>query len=469
MSIIDLYNPITNVDSYAYSHWKQYPKNTTNVFSYIESRGGFYDKTIFFGLQYFLKEYFCTPITQENINEASAFVEQHMGPDIFNKAGWQYILDVHSGYLPLRICSVAEGTIVPTHNVLVTIENTDPACFWLGSYFEAAILRAAWYGTTVATNSYAMKQTIKKYLELTGDVSLLSTRLHDFGFRGVSSFESACIGAASHLINFIGTDTGPGIKFAQKYYNETQMLGFSIPAAQHSTTTSWGGRDGEVKSFENMIDQFAGQDKLYAVVSDSYDIYHAIIQHWGTTLREKVIQSGGTLVVRPDSGDLLEVTLNCVELLGDKFGFSVNEKGYKILNPCVRLIQGDGIDNQTVGQILANYAKNGWSSSNIAFGCGGGLLQKLDRDSLKFAYKCSSVDVDEQQRDVYKDPITDKVKKSKKGRLMLFRDRETQEYFTDLNTRQSKVRGEPMLMPVFENGRILTEYSFTQVRANSEK
>jgi nicotinamide phosphoribosyltransferase len=200
------------------------------------------------------------------------------------------------------------------------------------------------------------------------------------------------------------------------------MVAFSIPATEHSTMTSWGGREGEVKAMENVVDKFAGKGRIYACVSDSYDIYNAIIQHWGTTLRHKIQQAGGTLVVRPDSGDPIEVTLRCVKLLGEKFGHSVNEKGYKVLNPCVRLIQGDGIDGAMIEKILQNFAKNGWSADNIAFGCGGGLLQKVDRDTQKFAMKCSAMKVNGEWIDVFKDPITDKVKKSKKGRLMLYKN-----------------------------------------------
>lgn len=460
-------NLILDTDSYKFSHWKQYPPKTEVVYSYVEARGGAFSSTVFFGLQVYLKEVLSKPITQEMIDEADVFVSAHIAPGIFNRDGWQYILDKHNGYLPVRISAVPEGTVVPTHNILLSIENTDPNCFWLTSFLETALLRAVWYPTTAATNSYAMKQIIKKYLEKTGDVNLLPFKLHDFGARGVSSKETAGLGGAGHLINFMGTDTVTGALFAMKYYNTKDMVGFSIPAAEHSTMTSWGGRDGEVVAMKNMLDQFSGPGKLVAVVSDSYDIYNAIIQHWGTTLREKVLESGGTLVVRPDSGDPVEVTLRCIELLGEKFGFSVNEKGYKVLNPAVRLIQGDGIDLEMVENILANYAKHGWSADNIAFGSGGGLLQKLNRDTCKFAMKCSAIRVDGIWRDVFKDPITDDGKKSKRGRLMLYSA--GRGYFTSREVDGTEQKFDVCLAPVFENGKILREFSFAEVRANSEK
>lgn len=477
---MNITNLILNTDSYKPSHWLQYPKGATNQHSYIESRGGVYPGTVMFGLQIFLKEYLLTPITQEDIDEAETFLGGHIRPGIFNRTAWEHILKKYNGYMPVRISAVPEGCVVPTHNVLVTVELTEEAekdanLVWLISYLETALLRAVWYGTTVATNSYAMKQTIKKYLEMTGDPSTLPFRLHDFGSRGVSSFESAGIAGAAHLVNFMGSDTITGIRYAQKYYNETQMLAFSIPATEHSTMTSWGGREGEVKAMENMIDKFAGEGHLYAVVSDSYDIYNAIIQHWGTTLRHKVIKSGGTLVVRPDSGDPIEVTFRCVELLGETFGYSINNKGYKVLNPSVRLIQGDGIDGEEIEKILANFAKHRWSADNINFGCGGGLLQKVDRDTQKMAMKCSAMKVNGQWIDVFKDPITDSVKKSKKGRLGLYQSSVNGEYATfrtdnvsDMNYVE-QFHYKSVLVPVFENGKVLKEYTFTDVRANSEK
>lgn len=462
---MNILNLILNTDSYKPSHWKQYPPGTTRQFSYIESRGGVSDKVVMFGLQIFLKDVLTKPITQADVDEADAFITAHIGPGVFNKAGWQYIVDNHNGYLPVRIQAVPEGTVVPVKNVLVTVENTDPQCYWLTSYLETALLRAVWYGTTVATNSYAMKQTIKKYLEKTGDPTLIPFKLHDFGARGVSSFESAGIAGAAHLVNFMGSDTITGILYAQKYYGAEGMPAFSIPAAEHSTTTSWGGREGEVQSMSNMVDQFAGEGKLYAVVSDSYDIYNAVDVLWGEQLRDKVLKSGGTLVIRPDSGDPVDITLYCVQSLAETFGYTLNDKGYKVLNPAVRIIQGDGIDGAEIERILATFEENKFSADNIAFGCGGGLLQKVDRDTQKFAMKCSAIEVNGEWRDVFKDPVTDKGKQSKKGRLMLFKG-DDGKYFTDQEW-CIFTDAVPALVPVFENGKLLKEYNFTEVRTNS--
>jgi nicotinamide phosphoribosyltransferase len=438
--------------------FKQYPVGTTGVYSYIESRGGQYDTTVFFGLQAFIKEYLLDPITQADIDIAEEVWTAHGEP--FNRAGWQYILDKHNGYLPVVIKAVPEGTRVPVKNVLATVENTDPNCFWLTTWLETALLRAIWYPTTVATQSRSIKETILTYLEKTGDPSTINFKLHDFGARGVSSMESAAIGGASHLVNFMGSDTISGILFAREYYN-AGIAGFSIPAAEHSTITSWG-REGEVDAYRNMLTQFAKPGSVVAVVSDSYDVFNACEKLWGEELREQIVASGATVVIRPDSGDPLEINQKLIRILDSKFGHTINDKGYKVLNN-VRLIQGDGVNESTVRTILGNFMINGWSADNIAFGMGGALLQIVDRDSQKFAMKCSSAQINGKWVNVQKDPITDSGKKSKAGRVTLYQDSK--------GAFSSGVEDWPKsaLVEVFRDGRLVTEYTFEQVRANSNK
>ena len=458
-------NLILNTDSYKVSMFKQYPAGTTGVYSYIESRGGRYDRTVFFGLQAFIKEYLLEPITQSDIDIADEILTAHGEP--FNRAGWQYILDKHRGYLPVVIRAVPEGTVVPVKNVLATIENTDPECFWLTTWLETALLRAVWYGTTVATQSYTIKQVILDYLERTGDPSTIDFKLHDFGARGVSSMESAGIGSAAHLVNFMGTDTITGVLFAREYYG-AGIAGFSIPAAEHSTITSWG-RDGEVDAYRNILNNFATPGSIVAVVSDSYDIYNAAENLWGGELRQQVIDSGATVVIRPDSGDPVEVNRRLVEILGSKFGYTTNTKGFKVLNN-VRLIQGDGINELTVRSILGAFMAMGWSADNIAFGMGGALLQIVDRDTQKFAMKCSAAEVNGKWIDVVKDPITDAGKKSKAGRVTLWTNG-TGEYVSSVDEpKQWADRGwTKALVPVFWDGKLEKEYSFEEVRANTRK
>lgn len=463
-------NLLLNTDSYKASHWLQYPPDTDATFFYVESRGGVYDRTLFFGLQAILKEYLARPVTHRDVDEARDFFAAHGEP--FNAAGWRRIVDVHGGRLPLRIRAVPEGSVVPTHHALVTIESTDAQAAWVPSYLETMLLRL-WYPVTVATISWHARQTIRQFLERSSDdpVGQLPFKLHDFGARGVSSNESAALGGAAHLVNFMGTDTIAGVLAARAYYHEP-MAGYSIPAAEHSTITSWG-REREVEAYRNMLAQFARPGAVLAVVSDSYDIYHAISEHWGRTLREEVIRSGATLVVRPDSGDPVEVVHQCLVLLDNAFGHELNGKGYKVLRH-VRLIQGDGINPVSLRAILERITSAGYATDNLAFGMGGGLLQQLNRDTQKFALKCSAARVGGRWIDVWKEPVTDKGKQSKRGRMTLLRTADSRSWRTLPLSPQSEPGTLELpegyveaLETVWEDGRLVRDQSFADVRARA--
>ena len=461
---------LLDTDSYKVSMWKQYPEGTEYVYSYIESRGGKYDRTEFLGIQAFAKRLAKVRVTKEDVEVADKIWTAHGEP--FNKDGWMYIVNELGGKLPLRIRAVKEGMIIPTKNVLCTIENTDPKCFWLTTWVETPALRAIWYPTTVGTTSYHIKQEILTYLEKSGDPTTIGFKLHDFGARGVSSIESAGIGGAAHLVNFMGTDTMSAVLHVMDIYGG-DVSGFSIPAAEHSTITSWG-RKNEVDAYRNMVKQFGKPGAILAVVSDSYDIYKAC-EMWGTELKDDVINSGATVVIRPDSGDPVVVVPKMLRILGEAFGYTTNNKGYKVLNN-VRIIWGDGINSVSLSSILRCVVDvAGWSADNIAFGMGGGLLQQCDRDTLKFAMKCSAVGVREWfddgnagpytklvWRDVFKDPATDPGKASKKGRVTLFKNESGDGYYTGVEDWRADC-----METYYENGEVIFTQSFSDVRANS--
>lgn len=430
-------NLLMLTDSYKTSQYPQYPPKTKTVYSFFESRGGEFPTITFFGLQYFLKRYLeGVVVTAEKIAEAKRYIDAHMGPGIFNEVGWTHILTQHGGRLPIKIRAVREGSVITPRTTLITVENTDPACYWLTNYLETLLVQV-WYPTTVATQSRSMKNTLRVYLEETGDPSLIDFKLHDFGFRGSTSVESAGLGGAAHLVNFKGTDTMAGLIVADRYYAEP-MAGFSIPASEHSTITSWG-REREVDAFANMLTQFPSG--LVACVSDSYDIYKACSDLWGRTLKPMVLSRNGTLVVRPDSGTPSEIVPAVLSRLGDAFGYTTNAKGFKVLDPHVRVIQGDGINRHSMADVLSAMQQYNWSADNIAFGSGGGLLQNVNRDTCRFAFKCSAVDIDGVWHDVMKDPITDKGKVSRAGR-----------FFDDA------------LTVVFENGVVTHTQTFAEIR-----
>lgn len=457
-------NLILKTDSYKIFHSKQYPENTRKIYSYLEARDGAkFNNTVFFGLQYLLKKHLAGQVvTKEKISQAKSFCDAHLGVGAFNEEGWNYILEKHNGRLPIEIKAVEEGSVVPVSNVLMTVENTDDECFWLTNYLETLLMQV-WYPTTIATLSRENKKNILKGLSETGDVSGVNFKLHDFGYRGVSSDETAALGGAAHLINFLGTDTMAGILLTQFYYN-SDMTGFSIPATEHSTITSWG-RDHEVDAMSNMLDKYK-DFPIIACVSDSWDIYNACENLWGTKLKQKLDNYNGTLVIRPDSGDPVEVLPKILNILGEKFGYQTNEKGFKVLNK-VRVIQGDGIDFDSIQIIIKTLTDNFWSLDNLAFGSGGGLLQKVNRDTMRFAIKCSEININGISSDVFKAPITDPGKSSKKGRLSLVKG--DQGKFETIRENISITQGKRnFLETVFKDGELIKELNFDKVRENAK-
>jgi nicotinamide phosphoribosyltransferase len=418
-------NLILDTDSYKASHFLQYPQDMQGMFSYLESRGGQYPKTVFFGLQYLLAEYISKRLSLADIIEAEDFFTDHGEP--FPKDAWLKICEKYNGILPVRIRAVPEGTVVPVSNILMSVESTtrDPDIAWLPSWIETQMMRL-WYPITVATQSFYCKKSILESLMRTADDpwAEIDFKLHDFGSRGVSSRESAAIGGAAHLVNFKGSDTVEGIRLANHYYM-CPMAAFSIPAAEHSTITSWG-RDREHEAYANMVAKFCKPGALVACVSDSYDLWHVIQNVWGGSLHQAVKDSGATLVIRPDSGEPVNVVLNALHMLDNKIGCTINSKGFKVLPSYYRLIQGDGVNPESIRAILDRMEMEGFSGSNIAYGMGGALLQHVNRDTQRFAYKCSAAFMaDGTTRDVFKDPVTDHGKMSKRGCLDLVKDGNT--------------------------------------------
>ena len=441
-------NIILETDSYKLSHWAMYPPELEYLTSYFEARvGGEFQSTIFFGLQYLLEEYLSgVVVTQDDILEAYNFAGNHFGnTDVFNLKGWQYIVDTYEGRLPIKIRAVAEGAIVPEGNALFTVENTDPNVPWLVNHIETMLVRL-WYPCTVATSSYNLINIIKEPLERSSDsIYKLPFMLHDFGSRGSTSLESASIGGAAHLLSFVGTDNIDAIRFVQKYYGDSKnMCGYSVPAAEHSTITSWG-KEGESQAYEHILNTFPSG--FVSVVSDSWNIYDACEKIWGEELKSLVESKDRVLVVRPDSGNPETVVPDCLNILGNKFGCTINSKGYKVLPPYIRMIQGDGISRRSLPNIIEAILRSGWSLENLVFGSGGGLLQDFNRDTCRFAMKCSAVKMkgDTRWREVFKNPSSDPTKNSKKGYL----------YLSPSFTTTSSVVSNNLLEIVFEDGKIM--------------
>jgi nicotinamide phosphoribosyltransferase len=462
-------NILLLADAYKYSHHKLYYPGTTKIYSYLESRGGQFDETIFFGLQYFLKYYLQGEvITTEKIDAAESVLQEVFGRnDVFDRSKFDYIVEKHGGKLPVRIKAVPEGAVVPVNNVLVTIENTDPACFWLTNFLETLLMQV-WYPCTVATQSRVIREIVTEYFRETAPESAMASIdfiLNDFGFRGVSSVESAGIGGASHLLNFRGSDNIMGSVMAKRYYGASQVYGQSIPATEHSICTLLG-EEGELEVFKHILKTFP--TGTIACVSDSYDIFKACSKYWGTELKELVLSRDGVLVIRPDSGDPVFTLLKVFDILMDKFGFTINEKGFRVLPPQVRVIQGDGITVDTIRHIYNALKINGIGAENLVLGMGGALLQRVDRDTQKFAFKCSYAEVNGEAVDVQKHPIeidshgklVESFKRSKAGQLKLIR---TDGVYQTVR-KELEPELEDQLVTVFENGQLVNEVKFEEAR-----
>jgi len=460
-------NILLDSDVYKHTHWKMIPPDVKFTYAYQESRGvndkGVPPETLVFGYQYYIKRYLeGQVITEEMIPEAAELMKEIFNTDqYFNEQGWKYILENYDGRLPIVIKAVPEGLVIPSHNILMSIQNTDAHVPWLTTFVETLLMRS-WYPMSVATTSLGIKKLIKKYADKTGGSPEILFHLNDFGSRGVSSKESAGIGGMAHLVNFKGSDTIEAARYAKAYYNAGFCMG-SVAASEHSETLLFG-EDNEKGAYEHFIDTFP--NGILSIVSDTYDLNIAVDKIFGVELKDKILERDGKLVVRPDSGYPPHITIQVLKSLYKHFGGTTNDKGYINLNPKVGVIYGDFIAYGMIDDILAAMEREGFSTDNVVFGMGGGLLQQVNRDTFKFAIKNSACANEHMAwKGIAKNPLQDPGKKSKKGRLQLIKENgeyKTQE-FNQLHTDKD------LLIPIFKNGELLVEYMWDHVceRADS--
>ena len=451
-------NIILMTDSYKYSHSVQYPSGTRFVESYVEARGDSDVEIVMFGCQAYIKEYLKGVVLEEwMIDEAAPILEAH-GIDFMEKE-WRQLLKDHKGRMPIRIDALPDGTVASKGVALAIMTNTDKNYFWLVSHLETSFLRAIWYPTTVATRSREFKKIIMSGLVESSDdpEGQIDFKLHDFGARGSTSKEGAELGGMAHLVNFKGTDTIEGLLAAKRYYTGDADA-YSIAASEHSTMTSWG-RENELAAYENMLDKYP--TGIFACVSDSWDIGNAT-NLWGTVLKDRVMARDGTVVIRPDSGDPVITPVTVVMQLLDTFGYTVNSKGFKVLPPQIRVIQGDGLNKKTLNMLVDALISRKISIDNIAFGMGGGLLQDVNRDTYSFAMKCSAAEINKEWVKVYKDPIGG-GKTSLRGRLDTVKSNDK-----FITVQKYSVQVPSAFDMVFLNGRMVYNYNFTEVRKRAK-
>lgn len=451
------YNIILQTDSYKLHHAFMYVPNIEQVYSYFECReGARYPTVKMFGLQPLLYQ-LAQPINQYDLEEAYQLSIEHGLP--LNKDGWQYILDKHEGRLPLEIKAIPEGTCLPISNALMTVVNTDKKLPWLTNYCETFLSRV-WYPITVASMSMAAKQVLRAYLmETSDDMGILDYQLHDFGSRGTTCGEQANIGGAAHLTNFLGTDTFSALQYLKDCYGAKTAAGYSVNATEHSIMTALG-QDGEEELFSHLLDQYP--TGILSVVIDSYD-YRGFILNIARKFKDRILARDGKVVFRPDSGEPVYTSLDVFLMLEEVFGVTINSKGYRVLNPKVGMLWGDGIDLGGIDKILASFKINNISSCNIIFGMGGGLLQKVNRDSQRCAFKCSAQKRDGQWIDIMKNPL-DHSKISKKGRLGVINSESGIITINQSDPRYSLEND--LLQTVFLNGEVRSNFTVEDLRRN---
>lgn len=437
---------ILRADSYKFAHAFAYRPGIKGMSSYGSARVGKDTITVPAGMQRLLKKYFTQCITREHIAQAEEFSIKHFGRSLISRACWEKVVDKFNGFLPLIIRAVKEGTKVPGGNALYTVTVIDEDLYWMSAYFETIIQRGVWYPTTIATNDLAVYETMKEYYISTGsDLSLLPFAYHDFGARGVTCGEQAEIGGFAHLINFMGSDTIEGILSANHYY-KCDMAAYSVFATEHSVECSFGLDDaGEIHYLKHQI-QTAKElgVTILSLVIDGKDVFRCAERLCSPEFVELIKESGIKVVFRPDSGDMQEVVPRIVEMQQNAFGYDFTTTGHR-RTKYVGIIQGDGVDHQAIRMLLGKLMIMGYSADCVIFGSGGALLQKVNRDTLKFAQKASSILIQrpanrgdgdlapafiDEWVGIAKDPITDSGKKSMEGVLTLIEDMLTGEYKT---------------------------------------
>lgn len=485
-----IYPPTLMADFYKVSHRAMYPEGCEYVYStWIprESRIDGVDEVVAFGFQAFIKEFlidsfddnfFCRPRT-EIVDEYKRFIKNTLGdpnPETDHiEALWNL------GYLPLKISAVPEGTVVPIRVPMLTIENTKPEFFWLTNFIETIFSCEIWQASTSATIAREYRKLLDSWAEKTGDTEAVDFQGHDFSMRGMTSISSAAKSGAGHLLSFSGTDTIPAINFLEAYYNaniETELVGTSIPATEHSVMCAYG--QDEETSFRRIIKDIHPEG-LVSIVSDTWDLWNVLTVTL-PKLKNEILNRDGRLVIRPDSGDPVDIICGTdpfrsdvapsepsakgvIELLWDTFGGTINEKGYKVLDPHVGAIYGDSITLSRANEICSRLAKKGFASTNIVFGIGSYTYQHVTRDTFGFALKSTWVQINGVEQNIFKDPITDSgMKKSLTGRVVVLRDNNEKLYVVDgLKKDEQMSEINNRLVPIFLNGEI-AEDSLANIR-----
>lgn len=412
---------LLDTDTYKATHHLQYRQDLAGMTAYFTFRGPFAaddHRIVVHGLRYAIETILYRQVTQADIDEAEAYLSHHgIGKSRIEWPIdlWKEVVKSHNGYLPFTVKALRDGEVIYPNCPVFTITGVGKFAK-LATWLETSLMRI-WSPSVTATKSRHVWEMISQAFKLTVDDSfdfLLPSRFHDFGSRGVSSAETAMVTGTGHLLSFEGTDTMTAGALAT-LWNNGKTVGESVIASEHSVMTT---HEDELTAVNRLID-ITPPGQVLSVVADSYD-YKAFVHKIVPQIAAKAKGKGITFVLRPDSGDPTEAVMIGLDGLSQSFGWTLNSKGYKVLNGAA-VIQGDGLDFVKVKEILDAVIAAGYSAQNVAFGMGGGLLQAQTRDTLKAAIKVNSITINGVTRVIMKAPKTDSGKTSLPGQLKVFK------------------------------------------------
>lgn len=498
------HNPMFNTDGYKLDHRRQYPAGTEFVYSNWTARGSRIpeiDEVVFVGLQYAIKRRLMEDFDDFFESDVESVVAQYedmltsyLGPEAANSIGTEHIRALHNlGYLPLRFKALPEGTRVPLRVPMLTVENTHPDFFWLTNYFETILSAELWMPMTSATNAGRIRDLLDSWADDTGESREgVGFQGHDFSMRGMAGLDGANLSAIGHLVAFTGTETVPVLNEINKYYPFEGFLAGTVPATEHSVMCA-GGEEDEMETFKRLMRLYPAG--ILSVVSDTWDFWN-VLKSILPTLHDEIMARDGKLVIRPDSGDPADIICGtqllfgkgetpeekgAIEMLWDEFGGTVNEAGYKVLDPHIGLIYGDSMNFDRVNDICARLAAKGFASTNWVAGLGSYGYQYQTRDTFGFAMKATNVTIDGEEKAIFKDPKTDNgLKKSLKGRIEVgmvydqdtnigklhaYDDSYRERWNIPVGT--SMLGEDDMLKTVWEDGKFVKELGFDEVRQNA--
>jgi len=477
-------NPFLLTDYYKVGHVFQYPEKTELVYSNLTPRNSRLkdiDEMVFFGLQYFIKEYlvgyfndnFFAQPKEKVISDYKRRITTSLGAGL---PTYEHLEKLHDlGFLPIAIKALPEGSKVPMKVPCITIVNTVPEFYWLTNFLETLLSAIIWQPCTSATIAHAYRQLLDKYADETGmPKEFIQWQGHDFSFRGMSSLETAILSGMGHLLSFSGTDTIPAIDALEQYYNadaDKELIGGSVAATEHSVMCS-GSKDGELETFKRLITDVypAG---IVSIVSDTWDLWKVCTEYL-PALKTIILQRDGKVVIRPDSGDPIKIICGdadgkteaqqkgVVELLWDVFGGTVTEKGFKLLDPHIGAIYGDSINLERAKAICEGLKAKGFASQ-VVFGIGSYTYQYNTRDTFGTAMKATYVVVDGEGREIFKNPVTDDGTKRSATGLLKVKKENNRFVLYDKVSWEEEAQSE--LKTVFKDGKIIKEFSLAEIRA----